>query len=56
MLDLYKAVHTKLGYTRQQFVEEHKEEVQKFFDWLLRNGALPVETLRLTIKKAYNID
>lgn len=56
MLDLYKAVHTKLGYTRQQFVEEHKDEIQKFFDWLLRNGALPVETLRLTIKKAYNID
>ena len=56
MLDLYKAVHTKLGFTRQQFVEQHKDEIQKFFDWLLRNGALPVETLRLTIKKAYNID
>lgn len=56
MLDLYKAVHTKLGYTRQQFVEDHKNEIQKFFDWLLRNGALPVETLRLTIKKAYNIN
>lgn len=64
MLDLYKKVHTKLGLTRQQFLEKtttedgktvERGEIKKFLDWLLRNSALPMQALVEAITKAYNL-
>ncbi|WP_412031304.1 DUF885 family protein [Metamycoplasma buccale] len=61
MLDLYKKVQNKLRMTREQFInaknDEFKEhgEIKKFFDWLLRNGALPMQALIETITKVYDL-
>ncbi|WP_412031303.1 DUF885 family protein [Metamycoplasma buccale] len=61
MLDLYKRVQKKLGLSREQFVNaKNKEfgehgEIKKFFDWLLRNGALPMQALIEAITKVYNL-
>ncbi|AWX69159.1 DUF885 family protein [[Mycoplasma] anseris] len=64
MLDLYKKVQNKLGFNRKQFIEatttengkpiEHGE-IKKFFDILLRNSALPMDTLKSVVYKVYNI-
>ncbi|ACF07434.1 Bacterial protein of uncharacterised function (DUF885) [Metamycoplasma arthritidis] len=60
-LDIYKAVQKKLGLTREQFInaktdaEGEHGEIKKLFDWFLRNSALPMETLREVIYKAYGI-
>ncbi|RMA77448.1 uncharacterized protein DUF885 [Metamycoplasma subdolum] len=65
MLDLYQQVYTKLGLTREQFInakttgtsgsEVEHARIHEFFDYLLRNSALPMQTLVTVIKAAYDI-
>ena len=59
-LDLYKKVHEKLGLTREQFINAKNElgehgEIKKFFDWLLKNSALPMGTIEEVISRVYGL-
>lgn len=60
MVDLYKQVYKKLGLSREEFLNKEVDgvkhaEIKKFFDYLLRNSALPLDALSAVIKSAYNI-
>ena len=56
MLSLYDQVRKHLGLSRRDFVEkENHKYIKEFFDVLLKNSALPLDTLEKVTKIHYGI-
>ncbi|WP_156930770.1 DUF885 family protein [Mycoplasmopsis felifaucium] len=55
-IDLYKKVYTKLNQSRPEFIAKNNHEnTKKFFDIVLRNGALPMGSVEKIVNYIYDI-